>query len=93
MWKGTAEILNANPTKINTIPNDRPYPVSVIFWEIKLKFVEPENPYIKEQPYNNKPEDNALSIKYFTPDSEDNKLSRLKDAKTYKAKDWSSSPI
>ena len=55
--------------------------------EIISKFVEPENPYIKEQPYNNKPEDNALSIKYFTPDSEDNKLSRLKDAKTYKAKD------
>ena len=52
------------------------------------KFVDPEKPYIKEQPYNNNPEDKALSTKYFSPASEDFNSSLLKDAKTYNASDY-----
>ena len=44
MWKGTAEILNAKPTRIKTIPKVRPYWKSEILNEISLKFVEFENP-------------------------------------------------
>ena len=42
---------------------------------IKSKFVDPVKPYNSEHPYNNKPEDKALKIKYFIPDSDDFKLS------------------
>ena len=35
------------------------------------KFVDPENPYINEQPYKSKPDDRALKTKYFNPASED----------------------
>ena len=93
MWKGTAEILNAKATKINTIPNAKPNWVEAIFSEIMIKFVEPVNPYIREQPYNNKPDDKALNTKYFKPASDDLICSLLKEAKTYNASDWSSSPI
>ena len=82
MWNGTADILNASPTKINTIPKVKPYSMELIFSEIIEKFVEPEKPYNKEQPYNNNPEDNALSIKYFNPASDERILSLLKEAKT-----------
>ena len=44
IWKGTAEILNAKPTKINTIPKVFEYFKVDIFSEIKLKFVDPEKP-------------------------------------------------
>ena len=93
MWNGTAEILKAKPTNINTIPKVRPNEFEIICSEIIWKLVEPEKPYIKEHPYNKSPEDNALSTKYFTPDSEDNILSLLNDASTYNAKDWSSNPM
>ena len=92
MWKGTAEILNANPTIINTNPKIIPYSVLIEEFEILLKFVDPENPYTREQPYSNKPDDKALKTKYFRPDSDDKRLSLLNDAKTYKANDWSSKP-
>ena len=93
MWKGTAEILNAKPTKIKTMPKVKPYSDLSELLNISIKFVVTEKPYIKEHPYNNKPEDRALSIKYFKPDSVDSKLSRLNEARTYKASDWSSRPI
>ena len=38
---------------------------------ITKKLVDPEYPYIKEHPYNNKPEDSALKTKYFKPDSDE----------------------
>ena len=44
MWKGTADILNANPTKIKTIPKVKPSWVESTFSEIVIKFVEPVNP-------------------------------------------------
>ena len=56
-------------------------------FEIILKLVEPENPYTKEQPYNKRPDDNALNTKYFKPDSDDKILSLLNEASTYKAND------
>ena len=93
IWNGTAEILKASPTKINTIPSVRPYWTSLIFWLITKKLVDPEYPYIKEHPYSNRPEDNALKTKYFSPDSEESWLSLLNEAKTYKAKDCYSKPI
>ena len=44
MWNGTAEILNASPTSINTIPKVMPYWLSAILKDISLKFVDPEKP-------------------------------------------------
>ena len=67
----TADILNDKPTKINTIPKVKPYSMELIFSEIIEKFVEPEKPYNKEQPYNNMPDDKALNTKYFSPASDD----------------------
>ena len=93
MWKGTTDILNAKPTRINIIPNVKPYWLEFIASEIIIKFVEPEKPYIKEQPYNNNPDDKALNIKYFNPASDDLVCSLLKEAKTYKARDCSSRAI
>ena len=93
MWKGTADILNAKPTRINTIPKVKPNWVESTFSEIVIKFVEPENPYIREQPYNNKPDDKALNTKYFKPASDDLIWSLLNDAKTYNESDCSSRPI
>ena len=67
--------MNARPTNINTIAKTAPV-LSLLSWSaINSKFVEPVNPYSNEHPYNNKPEDNALNTKYFTPDSVDLKLS------------------
>ena len=93
MWKGTAEILNASPTNINTKPKVNPYWFKSTARAIKLKFVDPEKPYIKEQPYNKRPEDKALNTKYFNPASEDFNSFLLNDANTYKASDCSSRPI
>ena len=93
MWKGTADILNANPTKIKTIPKVKPSWVESTFSEIVIKFVEPVNPYIREQPYNSKPDDKALNTKYFKPASDDLIWSLLKEAKTYNESDCSSRPI
>ena len=45
---------------------------------------------------NHKEEDlmiKRLKQNILKPDSEDGKLSLLKDAKTYRARDWSSKPI
>ena len=92
MWKGTAEILKAKPTSINTIPNVNPYWLSFIIIEISSKFVVPEKPYINEQPYNKSPEDKALKTKYFKPDSEDERLFLLNEARTYNANDCNSNP-
>ena len=50
MWKGTADILKAKPTKIKTIPNTAPVLFLSKFVEMTSKFVDPVNPYIKEQP-------------------------------------------
>jgi len=61
--------------------------------EIIIKFVEPEKPYIREQPYSNRPDDKALNIKYFNPASDDFIWSLLKEAKIYKASDCSSRAI
>ena len=44
MWKGTAEILNASPTKIKTIPNVRPYSVLLELTKIWLKLVVSAKP-------------------------------------------------
>ena len=75
IWKGTADTLNAKPTKINTIAKTAPIFSSVSLSAIKSKFVVPVKPYNKEHPYNNKPDDKALSTKYLMPDYEDFKLS------------------
>ena len=63
-----------------------------MFSEIVIKFVEPENPYIRLHPYNNKPDDRALNTKYFNPASDDLVWSLLKLARTYNDSDWSSRP-
>ena len=60
-----------DPTITKTMPNIIPYSIFDDIFEIKLKLVEPENPYISEQPYNKSPEDNALNTKYFKPDSDE----------------------
>ena len=44
IWNGTAEILNANPTSMNTIPNVNEYSFEFSWLAIKLKFVEPVKP-------------------------------------------------
>ena len=44
MWNGTAEILNANPTKIKTIPKVNAYSFELNWLAITLKFVEPVKP-------------------------------------------------
>ena len=44
IWKGTADILNAKPTKIKTIPKVRAYSFVSNWVEITLKFVEPVKP-------------------------------------------------
>ena len=44
MWNGTAEILNAKPTKIKTIPNVKAYSFELSWKAIVSKFVDPENP-------------------------------------------------
>ncbi len=75
------------------MPIDKPYFIVTKFDEIIEKFVEPEKPYIKEQPYKSKPEERALNTKYFKPASEDLVLFLLNDANTYRARDCSSSPI
>ena len=93
MWNGTAEILKAKPTRMNTIPNVNPYWLPFIATEISSKFVVPEKPYINEHPYNNRPEDKALKTKYLSPASDEATLSLLKEAKTYKANDCNSKPI
>ena len=93
MWNGTADILNAKPTKINTIPKVKPYLTSFVFFNISKKFVDSAKPYIKEQPYKSNPDERALNTKYFKPDSVDKMLSLLNDANTYRANDWSSKPI
>ena len=93
IWKGTADILNDRPTRIKTSPKTLPVDEEKIFSEIILKFVDPVKPYIKEHPYNNRPEDKALSTKYFKPASDDWSLFLLNAARTYNDKDWSSNPI
>ena len=81
IWNGTADTLNARPTKTNTIAKTAPV-LSLINWSaIKSKFVDPVKPYNNEQPYSNRPEDKALSTKYFIPDSDDLKLSLSMEAK------------
>ena len=75
MWKGTAETLNARPTKINTIAKTAPVFSLTSSLAIKSKLVEPVKPYNNEQPYSNKPDDKALNTKYLIPDSDDFKLS------------------
>ena len=68
IWKGTAETLNARPTRINTIANTAPVFSLLSSFAIKSKLVEPVKPYNKEQPYSNKPDDKSLNTKYFIPD-------------------------
>ena len=92
MWKGTADTLKANPTSIKTIPNIVPALKSLFKFAICSKFVEPEKPYMSEQPYRRRPEERALKTKYFIPASEDFILSLSIDAKMYKAKDCNSNP-
>lgn len=46
----------------------------------------PVNPYNKEDPNNNKPEEKDPRIKYFKPASVEKAESRLNEAKAYKAK-------
>ena len=93
IWNGTAEILNAKPTSMKTMPNVKAYSFEFSLEAIKSKLVDPVKPYINEHPYNNKPEDKALKTKYFNPASEDLILSLLKVAKTYNANDCNSRPI
>ena len=50
MWKGTADILKARPTIIKTSPKITPYSMLDDVLAMYVKFVEPENPYIREQP-------------------------------------------
>ena len=78
---------------MKTMPNVKAYSFEFSWEAITSKLVDPVKPYINEHPYNNKPEDKALKTKYFNPASEDLMLSLLNVAKTYKAKDCSSSPI
>ena len=66
-----------NPEATEVDPEDNPGIVGYI----NSKFVEPVNPYNKEQPYNNKPDDKALKIKYFIPDSVERRLSLSIEAK------------
>jgi hypothetical protein len=44
IWNGTAEILNAKPTKIKTIPKVSTYSFELSCVEITSKFVDPEKP-------------------------------------------------
>ena len=44
IWNGTAEILNANPTNIKTIPNVNAYSFESRLLAINSKFVDPEKP-------------------------------------------------
>ena len=81
MWNGTAETLNAKPTKTKTIAKTAPTFSLLSWFAIKSKLVEPVNPYNNEQPYNNKPDDKALKTKYLIPDSDDLKLSLSIEAK------------
>ena len=81
MWKGTAEILKAKPTRMKTIPKIVPALKSLLTIAICSKFVDPEKPYIKEHPYNNRPDESALKTKYFIPASDDLMLSLSIDAK------------
>ena len=78
---------------MKTIPKVNEYSFEFNWFAITSKLVDPVNPYINEQPYNNNPDDNALKTKYFNPASEDWIWSLLKDARTYNANDWSSRPI
>ena len=48
IWKGTADILNANPTIKKTKPKITPYSIFVDVFAMSIKFVEPENPYTSE---------------------------------------------
>jgi hypothetical protein len=48
--KGTAETLNARPTKINTIANTAPVFSLLSSFAIKSKLVDPVKPYNKEHP-------------------------------------------
>ena len=92
MWKGTADILKASPTKINTIEKIAPVFIVVSSFSITSKFVDPVKPYNKEHPYNSNPEESALNTKYLIPASEDLILSLSIAAKIYNANDWSSKP-
>ena len=92
IWKGTADTLNARPTKINTIAKTAPVFSFPSSFAIKSKLVEPVKPYNKEQPYNNKPDDKALKTKYFIPDSDDFKLSLSIEARIYSDSDCNSNP-
>src|SRR5210317_664279 len=44
IWNGTADILKANPTKINTIPKVNAYSFELSCEAIISKFVDPEKP-------------------------------------------------
>ena len=50
IWKGTAEILKARPTRINTIANTAPVFCLFNSFDITSKFVEPVKPYNNEHP-------------------------------------------
>ena len=86
------ETLNARPTRIKTIANTAPVFSLPSSLAIKSKLVEPVNPYNKEQPYSNKPDDKALNTKYFIPDSDDLRLSLSIEAKIYSDNDCNSKP-
>ena len=62
--KSEAEI-KGSVSGVNVIPLTSSGPDS------SFLVVDPEKPYIKEHPYNNKPDDKALKTKYFKPASED----------------------
>ena len=93
IWNGTAETLNARPTRMNTIANIEPTFSLLSCSAINSKLVDPVKPYNKEQPYSNKPDDKALNTKYFIPDSDDFKLSLSIEAKMYRDNDCNSNPI
>ena len=74
------------------MPNVKAYSFEFNWVAITSKLVDPVKPYIKEQPYNRRPEESALKTKYLTPASEDFILSLSMAAKIYNANDCNSNP-
>ena len=78
-WNGAAETLKSKAVAMNRIPMVNPEDTSSGVWSIpetnlanSSKLVVPVNPYTKEHPNSNNPDENAPRMKYFNPDSVEN---------------------
>src|SRR4051812_12053808 len=80
-WNGTAATLNPNPTSRRANPassigdacvvsvNGATFPTTVTWpnWAMRVRFVDPVDPYTSAMPYKKKADENAPSTKYFMP--------------------------